>query len=256
MVSDLALGGILVALFGAAVGSFLNVVILRTHDDRQWWSGRSRCPHCGHELSWYEMFPVLSFVLLRGHCRHCRTRLSRQYLAVEVLTALAFLLVYLSYHSSATTVIGWMVVGAMILLAVYDARWSLLPDSFSIVFAVFATILSWALHRTWLDILIGGLLGAGFFAAQFVVSRKRWVGSGDILLGAGLGLLLGWRSLALALFIAYMVGALVAAFFLLTRRLKPTSTMAFGPYLLSAGLIAWLWGDRIVDWYFRHALFR
>lgn len=245
-----------VAVVGAAVGSFLNVVILRTKQERAWWSGRSACPHCGTTLAWYELVPVLSFVALGGQCRHCHTALTKQYFLVEVLTAVAFVLIYWVYGLSALTVVGWACVSAMVVLAVYDARWALLPDSFSIVFGVLAIGVSWLAHRSWIDILIGGAAGAAFFTLQYLASKKQWVGSGDILLGADLGLLLGWRMLGLSLFMAYMVGAMVAAGLILARRAKGTSSMPFGPYLLGGGMAAWLWGERIVNWYFSHAIFK
>lgn len=240
---------------GAAVGSWLNVIILRLRADRQWWRGRSACPHCGAILRWWEMVPVVSYIALGGRCRKCRQALAWQYLIVEIVSAAGFILVWRQFGFSWLLPAALAVTAAMILVAVYDARWALIPDSFSGLL-VGASITAALLNRLpFLDMVIGGLGGGLVFAGQHVLSRRRWVGSGDIWLGLGLGLLLGWRALLLALFLAYMGGALVAMVLIAARKLKPSSTMPFGPYLMAAGFVTWLWGERLIDWYFRHPLF-
>ncbi len=254
MVNGLAY--VIVVATGAAVGSFLNVLILRTYQGQPWWRNRSHCPHCGTTLHWFELIPIVSYVALGGRCRSCHRVLTRQYLIVEVLTAISFVAIFQAGGLTALTIVGWFVVSCMIAAGVYDARWSLLPDEFSIGLAIGGAALAILYHRPWNEIIIGGLAGAGFFAIQYFASRRRWVGSGDILLGSALGLLLGWRLLAACFFLAYLTGAVVAVALLLNRRLRASQTMPFGPYLLAAGLVSWLWGDRIIDWYFRHALFR
>ncbi|MBI3572887.1 MAG: prepilin peptidase [Candidatus Kerfeldbacteria bacterium] len=245
---------ITVALFGAAVGSFLNVVVLRTHEGRSYWSGRSACPHCHRPLRWFELIPIFSYLFLRGQCRRCGKILSTQYLIVELVTAGAFLLVLLINGVSLTLLVGWLVAAVMILLAVYDARWSLLPDTFSFLFILLALADSLVHQRSIVSLAYGGLAGVVFFSLQYALSRGRWIGSGDILLGLGLGLLLGWQALALALLMAYTFGSLVAALKLARRRANLRSAMAFGPYLLGAGFIAWLWGPTIIHWYVQQTI--
>ena len=246
----------LVVIFGAAVGSFLNVVIMRTHQGRAFVSGRSACPHCHRNLRWFEELPIISFLLQRGRCRSCHHQLSWQYLIVEVLTAGLFYLTFHYFHTAVSIAAAWFVTSSMILLAVYDARWSLLPDPFSFAFIGSAILMAIITALPWMDIVYGAVVGGGFFAAQYFFSHRRWVGSGDILLGLGLGLLLGWRMLGLGLFIAYFAGAIVAVILILTRKLQTSSSIAFGPYLLAGGFVSWLWGQPIIDWYFAHAIFR
>lgn len=243
-------------LFGLAAGSFLNVLILRTHKATSPWLGRSKCMSCGHTLSWHELLPLASFLWLRGKCRHCRKALSWQYPLVEAGTAVLFVLVASRFGLTWWTLWGWMVASIMVAIAVYDARWSLLPDSFSISLAIAGFGMAAALKVPLIDIGIGLVAGAGFFGLQYFLSRGRWVGSGDILLGGALGLLLGWRMLGLSLMLAYFIGAIVASILLLTKIKKSQSAMAFGPYLVLGGFVAWLWGEQIVEWYFNHALFK
>lgn len=247
---------VLAVLFGLAAGSFLNVLIFRTHRETSPWFGRSKCLSCGHALSWHELLPLASFLWLRGKCRHCSADLSWQYPLVEAGTALVFVLVASRFGLTWWTLWGWLVASIMIAIAVYDARWSMLPDSFSIALAIAGFAMAAALKVPLIDLGYGLAAGAGFFAAQYFFSRGRWVGSGDILLGGALGLLLGWRMFGLALMLAYFSGAIVASVLLLTRRQKAKGAMAFGPYLVAGGFAAWLWGEQIVAWYFNHALFR
>lgn len=243
------------ALLGLAIGSFLNVVIIRTHIATSPWRGRSKCLQCGHALAWYDNIPLVSFSWLRGRCRYCRTVLTWQYPLVEAGTALVFMVVAGQYGLTWWTIWGWMISALMIAIAVYDARWSLLPDSFSIALAIAGFGFALASGVPWLMLLIGGAAGAAFFGLQFLVSRGRWVGSGDILLGAALGLMLGWRMLAVSLQISYLVGALVASVLLLIRRQTTKGAMAFGPFLVLGAWIVWLWGSVLVDWFFSHVYF-
>ena len=243
-------------LLGLAAGSFLNVLILRTRQAASPWRGRSKCMSCGHALSWHELLPLASFLWLRGKCRHCRAALSWQYPLVEAGTAIVFGLVAWRFGLTWLTVWGWVAASAMMAVAVYDARWSLLPDSFSIALAVAGAGFAAASRLPLADIGLGLAAGVAFFGAQYVLSRGRWVGSGDVLLGGALGLLLGWRMLGLSLLLAYLVGAVVASILLLMRRQKAQGAIAFGPYLVAGAFTAWLWGPGIVDWYFNHALFR
>lgn len=247
---------LVILLFGAAVGSFLNVVILRTQQHRSFIRGRSHCPHCNATLSWWELLPVVSFAIQRGKCRHCSKRLSYQYLIVELLTAAAFLTVWNTFTTVDAVLLGWVIASAMILIGIYDARWSVIPDAFTIVLAIGGFGLMLVSPISLFDSLLGGLFGATFFLLQFIISKRQWVGSGDILLGAALGLLLGWRMLGLGLMLAYFLGSIVAAGLLLFRKKNQNSAIAFGPYLVIGGFLAWIWGEALVDLYFNHAIFK
>lgn len=242
-------------VLGLCIGSFLNVIIFRTHKATSPWRGRSKCMQCGQKIHWYDNIPLLSFVWLRGKCRSCSKSLSWQYPLVEVGTAIFFLLVTWRFGFTWWAVGAWVVTSVMIAIAVYDARWSLLPDSFSIALAIAGCVFALLSGVPPVTLVLGAVAGAGFFGAQYLASRGRWVGSGDILLGGALGILLGWRMLGLSLFLAYLIGAAVASVLLLLRRQKGNSAMAFGPYLVLGGFIAWLWGEQLVNWYFNHALF-
>lgn len=247
---------IAIAALGAASGSFLFVLVERTRSATSSWRGRSTCPHCGRTLRWFELIPVMSWVLLGGRCRTCRVRLTSQYVTMELVTALAFVLLTVTFGWTWLTIASFGTVMVMIALAAYDAKWALLPDEWSYILAGLAVMTALLGGARPVDVLLGGAVGVSFFGVQWLASRGRWVGSGDILLGLGLGLLLGWRMFGLALFIGYMTGALVAAVQILRRKLTLEQSMPFGPYLLGGGFVAWLYGEKIVDWYYNHAIFR
>lgn len=247
--------GILAFVFGATIGSFLNVVILRTHTGHNI-RGRSACPHCHKPLRWWELIPILSYIFLGGHCQRCHRRLSPQYPIVELLTALIFLDLVVWLGVTPTVLAAAVVAVGMILISVYDFRWSAIPDHFTAVLGIGAIAFVLLRPMPLIDAAIGAAAGAIFFGAQYFLSRKRWVGSGDIFLAAALGILLGWRMLGLALFLAYMIGTVVALVMLLRKRLKLDSAIPFGPFLLAGAYLSWHWGETIVNWYFGHALFQ
>jgi prepilin signal peptidase PulO-like enzyme (type II secretory pathway) len=246
--------GALTAILGATVGSFLNVAILRTHAERPV-TGRSACPYCHKALRWWELVPIMSYLWLRGRCQRCHHRLDIQYPFVELLTAILFVQVLQDTNTLFVSLGVVIVVAAMIAIGVYDLRWSAIPDSFTIALGVGALILMVTRSMPWTEAVIGAVAGGAFFSAQYFLSGKRWVGSGDIFLGIALGVLLGWRMLGLALFLAYMFGTIMALALLLRKRLKLSSAIPFGPFLVTGSFLAWQWGEEIVTWYFDHALF-
>lgn len=244
------------ALLGLAAGSFLNVLVIRTHRATSPWRGRSVCTNCGHALAWFDLIPLVSFTALRGRCRYCQAVLSWQYPIVEAGTAALFALVTRQYGLTWVAVLGWLVVALMISIAVYDARWSLLPDNFSIVLAVVGFAFAVVIKIPIIDLALGLGAGVTFFGLQYYLSRRRWVGSGDVLLGGAMGVTLGWRMFGLSLLLAYLIGAVVAIGLIIAKRKNTKGMMAFGPYLVIGGFLAWLYGGPIIDWYFNHALFR
>jgi prepilin signal peptidase PulO-like enzyme (type II secretory pathway) len=196
--------------------------------------------------------PLISWLILRGRCRYCEKVISWQYPALELICALLFLLAPLSQGWLAT---GTYLVAVILLVAasVYDARWMELPDYFSWMLAGLAVIhvIALALSGGWLlltiNSLVGAAVGAGFFGLQYVASRGRWIGSGDIILGSSLGLLLGWPGILLALVVAYVTGGLAAVPLLIAKKRGWGSALAFGPFLAFGGLVALRFGTRLME---------
>lgn len=243
---------IFVALFGVALGSFGNVVVLRGIGKSA--SGRSKCPKCKHTLSAMDLIPVLSFIMLGGRCRYCRKPISWQYPLVELASALLFVLAFVHVLAEGS---GWgldvlvsglllaIALWLLLLIAVFDGRTGLIPDELNLPLLAVGIAYTYVTGgMPWMALVVCG----GFFLFQWIVSRGTWVGSGDIILAAGIGALVGTVPQALlVLLLAYIMGALVASALLVRRRKTLKSSLAFGPFLAGAGMVVALWGDRLLQ---------
>ena len=229
-----------ILLMGLCVGSFLNVVIIRLHE-RQSLGGRSRCPHCSHTLAWYDLFPVLSFVVQHGRCRYCKQRISWQYPLIELATGLLFLLLSLANLPPIYCLASTIYISLLIVTLITDLRWNLIYDAVlwpGIILALLIPLVSSpSLATTYSSILLAALVGGGVFALQHIVSRGRWVGSGDIILGVFLGLILGFPLILWALFLAYVSGAIVALLLMSLGLKTKKDTLPLGCFLCAAGIL-------------------
>lgn len=229
----------LAALIGLAFGSFGNVLVYRIRQGQSFF-GRSACPHCHEVLRWYDLFPVLSFFFLVGRCRFCHTRISAQYPLVEILSAGVFLFAT-HLHSGdplAAFLLGFSLY-FLLLACVYDTLYQELPDIFTILIVLFAV----PLHLVRGDDLVTNVIGAVivflWFGIQWLMSKKRAVGTGDIFLGAALGFLLGYPLAIVMLLLSYIVGALVVLLLLALGKisLKKSQKICFGPFLGVAAVL-------------------
>lgn len=259
----------LVFVLGAIIGSFLNVVIWRLHSGDNFLLARSHCPHCREKLKFWDLIPLVSFLALRGNCRYCRKKISWQYPLVELATALLFVLALMAESWQQSGLIStssggffnlhlfswlliirdWIFISFLIIIFVYDFRWSLILDRLTIPAIIIALALNLFLGLPWLSVIIGALVGLGFFALQYLISRGRWIGDGDLRLGALMGLMLGWEKLLVALFFAYILGAIIGIVLLLSGQKKMDSAIPFGTFLTSGTVIALLWGSQLIFWY-------
>lgn len=259
---------IVLALLGLCFGSFVNALVWRLHKQSKSRSvlstkysvlkGRSMCVHCHHVLAWYDLLPVVSWVLLGGKCRYCRKPISWQYPAVELLTAGLFMFSYAYFPYDLTLLPLWMVIlTGLIALAVYDIRWMLLPNR--LVFplqalaAVYVTMAASSsgsyVHTIWQAVL-GVIFSAGLFYLLFQVSRGTWIGGGDVKLAVVLGLVLGGAvESLLMIFVASLLGSLVGIPLVLAGKTKLQGKIPFGPLLIAATVIVYLFGSSLISWY-------
>lgn len=252
-----AIAQVFVFIFGTAIGSFTNAVIWRLRTGESFVLGRSYCPHCHHELSALDLIPTLSYLLLRGRCRYCRKGIHPQYLLMELAMGaifLAFALKDLPYmivgaHSLMSLLLHWYIAAILVIVFVFDLRYMLILRSVTVPATVLAILGNFALGMSPLKIAAGCAIGGGFFWLQYVASKGRWIGGGDMYLGLLMGAVLGWPGILLALMIAYVSGAVIGVGLLATKKKSMQSQLPFGTFLAAATLIVMLWGDRILSWY-------
>lgn len=249
---------VFIFIFGLVIGSFLNVCIYRIPEGISL-NGRSSCRSCDAKISWYDLIPLVSYVLLAGRCRKCRARISIQYPLIEALNGLLYVLVFYFYgfENLADILVGsvyCLVISALLALSVIDLRTNTIPLGFNIFIGlagVLTALISFFLYGRDMAVLIDH--GLGFLSVSvllyliYLASRGRAIGGGDIKLMAATGLVLGASLNILAFFIGCILAAIIHP--LRMKLSKRGRVLAFGPYLAAGTVISMLLGRQIIDWY-------
>lgn len=253
----------ILAVLGLILGSFVNALVWRMHEGLSVAHGRSMCPHCKHTLGAADLVPVLSWLALRGKCRYCRKPISPQYPLVELSTAALFVGSYIwwpeafSNPQKAIFILWLAILTGLVALAVYDIRWFLLPNKLiyplavlAVAQAVIAIANSSEPLTALLNTVLGVIVGGGIFYALFQVSAGKWIGGGDVKLGALLGLIVATPGRAvLFIFFGSLLGSLVSVPMVARGNLKRTSVIPFGPFLIIGGIATVLFGADVLNWY-------
>ncbi len=258
---------IFIFLFGLFVGSFLNCIICRIEKKKSFLRGRSSCPNCNHNLSWYDLIPVLSFVFLKRKCRYCKNKISFQYPFVEILTGVVFLANYIfltshffSYIETSLlfflTILYFLIIASLlVIIFVYDLKHYIIPDKvlFPAVIISFLFNLFLGFYKNDFSFLLQGLL-AGFLAALFflllfLVSKGEWFGFGDVKLIFFMGIFLGFPGVLVALFSAHIIGAITGIGMIMLKKKGFKSQIPFAPFLIIGTYIGLFYGKQIADWY-------
>jgi len=224
----------------------------------------SRCLHCGYELRWFDLIPLVSWIALRGRCRSCRKPIGIMEPLIELGTAAFFVASYALWPFDLTTglqisqFVIWLLAGVgLAIMFAYDARWFLLPDRINfaviglgLVSAILMIIESQDHVGALLNVVGSVAILSGIYYVLYLISKGRWIGFGDIKLGLGLGLLLGnWQLAFIGLFFANLIGCLIVIPLMATGKLKRTSHVPFGPLLIVGAILAKLIGMGIAEFY-------
>lgn len=243
------------ALLGLSFGSFLNSLEWRLKQGRSVFKERSICPSCTSPVRWYDNIPFFSFIILGRRCRDCKVKLSWQYPLVELWMGFIFVFIFwfewrITGIFSLVILLNWFIVWVLTFIFIYDLKYKEVVDSITLgaaaIVFIFGGFLFW---NEWTSMLIGAIVGAGFFFLQFLVSKGKWVGGGDIRIGMLMGVILGWKLLLVALWIAYIIGAITGVGLLISKKKGMKSEVAFGTFLSLATLITMLFGENIIGWY-------
>lgn len=276
---------VLIFIFGSVIGSFLNVCIYRIPRDESIILPGSRCVSCKKPIQWYDNVPFLSYIFLKGKCRFCKENISFRYFAVELISALLFLILFSCFGFEPKFWIYSLVTFSLVVVTFIDLEFQIIPDEISIGGLVLGIILSTALPQlhnvsTWkagfMNSIIGALAGGGVIyfikisgnSALYILRRlgiklrrnSKWrkrlakyrhikdsMGDGDVKLMAMLGAFLGWRMAILIFFLAPFFGTPVGLYL---KFKKKEDIIPYGPYISIASLVAIIWGDRILNFLF------
>jgi len=254
-------------LFGLTIGSFLNVCSLRWPVDESVVSPGSRCPKCQAPVRWFDNMPVLSWLLLRGKCRHCSAPISVQYPLVELATGLMWAGVFAAYGPTGEALRGSVFLTMLFGISISDARFYIIPDQFSVGGAVLGVALSLLPGGlTWLDALLGGLVGYGVLwlvgvAGTALIKRvspgrleaagvDQAMGGGDVKMMMMVGTFVGIWGVALTVFLGSVLALLVfGPISWISKRLVP-----LGVFLAVGGGVAYAWGEQLIAWYLSSVL--
>ena len=234
-------------LFGIVIGSFLNVCMYRIPKKQTVVWERSHCMSCGSFLKWYDMIPVVSWVILRGRCRKCRASISKQYPLVELGNGLLYLMIFWVHGLEFESVLYCLLASALLVLSVIDWKTYEIPFGINVYIGLLGILHVASDYRNWVDYVLGFFVVSAVLEILLLASRGRAIGGGDVKLMAAAGLLLGWERIILAFLLGCVLGSVIHL--IRMKVSKAEHVLAMGPYLSMGILIAALWGDPFLQWY-------
>ncbi len=245
---------IISTIFGAIVGSFLNVCIHRLPKGESIIIPGSHCPDCKKPIHFYDNIPLISYFLLRGKCRHCKKPISIQYPLIEGITAIGSLLLSLKYGPSLSYLIYFLFVDGLIVVTVIDLYYQVIPDVVSIPGMVVGLLSSFIMpHHTYLNSLIGILVGGGslFLVATLYqwLFKREGMGGGDIKLLAMIGAFLGWKAVILTILLGSLIGSIIGIIIMILKGKNFKYAIPFGPFLSLGAVTALFYQNEIISWY-------
>jgi leader peptidase (prepilin peptidase)/N-methyltransferase len=245
---------ILIFILGLIVGSFSNVCIYRIPRNESIIFPASHCPKCRSNISLKDNIPLLSYILLKGRCRNCKSKISIRYPVVELLTGLIYLIIYLIYGLSIQSLIYIILSSALIIIAFIDLNEQIVPDVISLPGIVIGFIISFFVsYISFVNSALGVFVGGGIILviglAGSVIFKKEAMGGGDVKLAAMIGAFLGWRYIIISLFLGFFLGAVVGIILILSKIKNREDVVPFGPFIALGSIITLLWGEKIISWY-------
>jgi len=257
-------------LFGLCIGSFLNVIIYRLPRGLNIWKGRSFCPKCKKKLLWWELIPLFSFIFLKGKCSKCKVKISLQYPIVELITGILFLLAFfrltcdsgLMTRNLLLTIYTWMIISILVAIFFIDLRHYVIPDSLIIISTITTIVYlgfsslnpgfvihepelfnrifpysKFIIHNSlFINNIIFAIIGGVFFGLIILLTKGRGMGMGDMKFGVLMGLILGSK-LIMALYLAFVFGAIVGILLIFLKKKSLKSKLPFGPFLAGTTLL-------------------
>ena len=247
----------LIFSLGACLGSFANVCIYRLPKNKQIVSGRSFCPKCKKKIKWYDNLPLISFIILNRKCRNCNKVIPARYFIVELITGIAFLLIYLNFENLNTIIFLSILSLILIIIFFIDLENFIIPDilNFSIMgLALFKNFLpnfNTSLIHEINQSIIGGMVG--YISIWLIIylyktfKKIDGMGFGDAKLMAGIGLLFGWQSIPFVLFVSSILGLIFVVPSLIKKQKNMRTEIPFGPFIILACLVYFVYGNQLYN---------
>lgn len=270
---------VIIFIFGAAIGSFLGVIVDRLRSNEPIWKGRSHCDHCRHTLSIGDLIPLISFFLLGGKCRYCHKKLPWFYPLIELCTGITYVAIGLAVFHFSSYLFSQLyyqllylyyltLVGALLVIFFTDLRDGIIP--FKAVGFAFIVAAIWefllpglpftpleiqllGLHTDFFTLFFSALGTGGFFLCIFLVTKGKGMGFGDVVYAFLMGFLLGFPLILVGLYIAFVTGAIVSLLLIALKKRKfRGGTIPFGPFLVFGTILCLLWGNAFFTWFLHY----
>ena len=239
---------IILFLYGIVIGSFLNVCIYRIPKQENIAKVRSHCMQCDHQLKWYELIPLFSYLLQGGKCRACKTKISVQYPLIEGANGILYVFIFMINGINVDSLLYCLLTSALLVLSVIDFRTYEIPIGINYFIFVLGVICTAVHYTDWLNHVIGFFVVSVVLYIIILVTKGRGIGGGDMKLMAVCGLFLGWKEIILAFLLGCIIGSVVHI--IRMRVTRCDHVLALGPYLSIGVFISMLWGAQWISWYF------
>ncbi len=243
--------------YGLVFGSFSNVLIDRIESGESALLGRSHCDFCKKTLRWYELVPVLSYLLQRGTCRRCHRSLSIQYPIVELMSACGYVVLYSVIPFGLPYVCAAIIFSSCLVMAIADYKYQIIPDEM-VVLGSICSLVYVAVQAPYMQVLHHGIAAVGsmaFFYLLWFFTKGKGMGFGDVKLSGMMGLLLGFPSAIFAFYFAFLTGAALGVILILAKNKTLKSKIAFGPFLLLGLLFAIMFEKQLVAFWHTYIIF-
>lgn len=243
---------VFIFVFGAAIGSFLNVCIFRLPDHHSLVKPSSQCPYCHHPVRFYDNIPLISYLILKGKCRDCGQKISWRYPLVEFITGVLALLLFGKFYLTLKFLVFFIFTAVLIVITFIDLDHQIIPDVLTLpgipVFFLLAVFV--VKEISWVEAVVGLIIGGGVLLAiafaYELITKREGMGGGDIKLLAMIGGFLGWKSLIFILLFSSLLGAVVGVFAMVIKKQDMKYAIPFGPFLSMAAVAYLFWGDAFI----------
>ncbi|RJQ37039.1 prepilin peptidase [Candidatus Microgenomates bacterium] len=252
-------------ILGLCIGSFLNVLIDRLPRNETILKGRSHCENCKKKLAWHDLIPLLSFVLLKGKCRYCKSPISLYYPVVELMTGVLFVLVAINFQFSIfnfqsnsnfqifnsslmALIFQLFIISSLIVVFFTDLKYGIIPDKIIIPSILISLFYFFIIYNSlFISHLISGIGAFLFFLLLFLITRGKGMGFGDVKFSFLMGLFLGYPKIGVAFYIAFLTGAFVSLILISWRKKEIKATIPFGPFLVIGTLVSMFAGEFLIS---------